>query len=512
MATKSTKSTAKAAAPALVSAPIGAIASTSKGTGTANTGNNYTNTGASLSQKAAAGLAAALAPFGGPQYGMASGAFNGTGNATNGNAANASLGAMLSLSDQLQALYNSVPALKNDYVRPAYMDVIDPRLRTAMELADQFGINYDKNAIMSAYQNAVNKEYAVRYGQQANTEANYYDNIAALQNTTLDSLRQQQSQAIQAGTNRGMAAANQLSAVLGVSQAAMQSANEIAQSRSLLAKEQGAAEAQAAVDGMKYYDTLGTQLGDVAKQIYSYDVQQQAAQLAYNQGINTDYAGVMAQNQAAQAAIAQALAQGAAGITSNYTSTLGALEQARIAAAAQQAVAQANAAASKYAADTAAASSKYAADKNATAYANYSSGYTPYSATAYTPTGATGAANGASDAYLKQVLNMGANGAPSAVVQEAINTGLSSGVITNADLNKPWYINEVEGQVSNLRNTIPMPSSVTNSLTAPSLANAIAGVVPKPKTTTTTPKATTVPKASTAATGGAGGKTTAQKY
>lgn len=292
-----------------------------------------------------------------------------------GNASNASIDAMLSAQDQLKLLYAAVPALQNDYKRPDYVDVIDPTMKSAKELADLYGLTYDKDAIASIFNSAVEKEYDTRYAQQGISENNYYDQMASLQNTALDSIRQQQSQAIQTGANKGMQAANQLSAILGISQQAGENATQLAQSRGLLAKEHGAAQAKAAQDAMSYYDQMGLSLGEIAKQLYSYDVQQQAAQLGYNQGINTDYAGVMAQYLAAQSAIGQALGQGASSILGTYTSTLGNLESSRLQAAAQEAVARMNAEATKYAAAQQAAAAaqqaaatKYAADQNSKYY------------------------------------------------------------------------------------------------------------------------------------------------
>ena len=281
---------------------------------------------------------------------------------------------------QIDQLMDLIPDIANSYTQPAYTDVTDPALKTASELADLFGLTYDKDAINKIFNDAVAQQFATRYLQQGVTENNYYDQMAALQNTSLDTLRQQQSQAIMNGASKGMQAANQLSAVLGTSQTAAQTASALAQTRGQLATEQGAAQAKAIQDAMSYYDQMGMGLGELSKQLYSYDVQQQAAQLGYNQGINTDAAGVAAQNTAAQATLDSALAQSIANIyggqnsaaASNYSADQNYKSNVYTAnsnAGASKYAADSNAAASNYAANTSANASRYAADKNATTYA-----------------------------------------------------------------------------------------------------------------------------------------------
>ena len=67
----------------------------------------------------------------------------------------------------------------------------------------------------------------------------------------------------------------------------------------------------------------GTILGD-----FSDEIQQKTAELAYNQGINTDYAGYMASRYTADANLAAALAGTGAGVYNNNQSAIAALEAA----------------------------------------------------------------------------------------------------------------------------------------------------------------------------------------
>ena len=90
-----------------------------------------------------------------------------------------------------------------------------------------------------------------------------------LQSTLAESLAQQQSQAIQTGTNRGMQAANALSSVLGVSQQFAGGAGQLAQQRAQLGKDYAQQQAQAGVNAMNQSTDVAKYLADISKNIYS---------------------------------------------------------------------------------------------------------------------------------------------------------------------------------------------------------------------------------------------------
>jgi hypothetical protein len=171
----------------------------------------------------------------------------------------------------IDELYNTLmdsaqASLDNPYIRPEYTNVITPRLRTAQELANIYGIDYNKDNINAKFNNAVADAYKQRYADQTLSDNTYYNNLAALNDTAQSNARTANGAAIASGASKGMQAANQLAAMLGISQQSADGATELAQTRSKLAGERTAAQSQAAVDALKYYDTLGTQLGGMARQ------------------------------------------------------------------------------------------------------------------------------------------------------------------------------------------------------------------------------------------------------
>jgi hypothetical protein len=256
------------------------------------------------------------------------------------------------------------------YTQQQLMDVTNPVLKSAQELANLYGFDYNQQNIYDTYKKSLDAGYAARYNQQAQTDATYYDNAAVAQNTLTDTLRQQQSQAILSGASKGMQAANALSAVLGTSQQFAANATQLAKDREQIGKEYATDYTNMGVKALDTYNALGNQLADISKNLYSSDTSRYVGQLDYNSAVNTANAQMAAQSMAAKAQYESAVANDVASIYQQYytgqISLATAQKQAQasiqaakvygadaasITAAANKAVAASNYAATKYSTD-----------------------------------------------------------------------------------------------------------------------------------------------------------------
>ena len=229
-----------------------------------------------------------------------------------------------------------------DYTPIATISAKRPELMSAAKLAKLYGLDYDYENMYNTLMKSVDRGYDVRYADQGIAEGKYYDNAATAQNTLLDTLRQQQSQAILAGTNRGMQAANALSSMLGVSQEFAQAATQLAQDRGKLAKEYAAAQASAGKSALDMYNAMGADLGELSKSIYSSDASNYAAELGYNSDVNAANASLAAEKMRSTSNMQAALASNLTSVWNQYLSGQISLQAAQIAADAQIEAARVN--------------------------------------------------------------------------------------------------------------------------------------------------------------------------
>lgn len=232
------------------------------------------------------------------------------------------------LEDTLNSVYNTAPKVTNGYDRPGYTDVVNSNIRGVNDLSKTLGVNftYDRNEIEKIYQDATLA--ALKMEQNSGAERQYYNNLANAQNTALDTIRQQYGTALAAGANKGMQAANMLSAILGTTQTANEEATNLAAARQELTNKYAQQMRQDTVDALNYSNDMSNTIGSLAHQLYNDEIQQKTAELSYNQGINTDYAGYMASKYTADANLISALAGVGAGVYNNEQSAIAALQAA----------------------------------------------------------------------------------------------------------------------------------------------------------------------------------------
>lgn len=162
---------------------------------------------------------------------------------------------------------------------PAYVPVA-PELR-GLTLGDLYGINYDEEAIRSKFDEATRAEFATRNKEHQMTENAFYNNLYGTQAAALDTIRRNTSQAIATGASRGMQAANELSAILGLTQEGVMGSTDLAQKRNLLKDEEAAAYARNAREALEISNALRQQIGALDAQNYAADIQYRIGEMDY---------------------------------------------------------------------------------------------------------------------------------------------------------------------------------------------------------------------------------------
>ena len=247
-----------------------------------------------------------------------------------------------------------------DVVKPEYMQAVtptSPELRTLEDLASTYGITYDYDSIYKILNDSVEKQYDTIYQRQKQNEDKYYDNAVAAQNTLLDTLSRDRSNAVSAGVSKGMQAANALGAMLGVSQQFADNATALSQERSNTAKDYGASLAKAMVDAEATSNERKNAIMEIAKMLYGYDSEQYVANMDNYNTVLTNNAALQQAYMNNRTALQNALASIFGGVAANKITGDTNVQSSTLAAEAQKAAAQ-------YAADQNYAANKYVADIN----------------------------------------------------------------------------------------------------------------------------------------------------
>ena len=99
----------------------------------------------------------------------------------------------------------------------------------------------DEQAILDKYNAATAAQYAIQRDQNRLAENQFYNQMYNTQKTAMDTIRQSNAAAVSTGASRGVQAAQELSALLGLQQESVAGATEIAQARRQTAQEETAA-------------------------------------------------------------------------------------------------------------------------------------------------------------------------------------------------------------------------------------------------------------------------------
>ena len=168
-------------------------------------------------------------------------------------------------------------------------------------MGDLYGINYDQDYIRKLLDDATAAEYNAKRQEFAATEHGYYNQLYDAQNTALDTIRASNSAAVASGASKGMAAAQQLAAILGLQQESVGAATDLANQRNELAAQDAAAYSENANTALNTSNNLKQAIQNADLTKYGYDTQNYVGELDYNAALRATIAEIIQSQNAAAA-------------------------------------------------------------------------------------------------------------------------------------------------------------------------------------------------------------------
>ena len=162
---------------------------------------------------------------------------------------------------------------------------------TGKELSDRFGFATSRDEINKIFQDAIDQGLAVGKDTYDLASSRFYENIAAQYEALQRQLMQNNAQAVNTGASQGVAAANQLSLLLGASQQGMDAATYVLDEGYTLAKQSYADKVAAEKESLDYYNNLMNMVMQGAGVFDNNDAMKLAATLPYAMGDNSYSSG-----------------------------------------------------------------------------------------------------------------------------------------------------------------------------------------------------------------------------
>lgn len=173
----------------------------------------------------------------------------------------------------------------------------------AASLAAQYGnIDYDRQGIEDVFQKSVDATGAMKQKEYERSANQYYNRQAQSQNAYLGAMRKANAQAVSSGAARGMQSANELSALLGISQQTSLDNTTLAQDQRGLIDKLAADKAAATQKALEYANATKMGLGTLDANLYATDAQKYAAELGAKSQVDSANTAASAQEVAAQQA------------------------------------------------------------------------------------------------------------------------------------------------------------------------------------------------------------------
>ena len=193
-----------------------------------------------------------------------------------------------------------------------------PSVKKYVDYAQQ---QIDEQAIADKFNAATAAQYAVQREQNRQAENQFYNQMYNTQQTAMDTIRKSNAAAVSTGASRGVQAANELSAILGLEQESVAGATELAQANRQTAQEETAAVLENVLKAYQQAVTERQQLVQQGIESASVDVQQDANQVQ-REANELQKQQIQSQTQQTQSDIAGALVSAAENGTSKYLSAL----------------------------------------------------------------------------------------------------------------------------------------------------------------------------------------------
>ena len=170
-----------------------------------------------------------------------------------------------------------------------------------LELGDKYDIQYNQDYILDLLDKATAAEYNSKRQEFAATENKFYNELYDTQASALDAIRASNNAAVATGATKGMAAAQQLAAILGLEQSSVESATDLANKRNELAAKEAEAYAKNANTALDTSNTLKNAIAEAALNKYGYDTQGYVGALEYNAALQSVLGEIIQSQNAASA-------------------------------------------------------------------------------------------------------------------------------------------------------------------------------------------------------------------
>lgn len=189
----------------------------------------------------------------------------------------------------------------SQYIALNNQSVQRPTLMSGDALAGMYNINTDMDYIRSIFDDTTAAQYNMLRREYDNTANQYYNQMGAAGMTAMDAIRRSNASAVATGASRGLMAAEELSAALGLQQEMNPVATELTQQRNLLNNKEAAAYMQNAQTAYEASSSLQQFLASLANNIYAADVQYGVGQLDAEARINAAAQALFGEQYAADA-------------------------------------------------------------------------------------------------------------------------------------------------------------------------------------------------------------------
>ena len=155
-----------------------------------------------------------------------------------------------------------------------------PRVKEYVDYAKQ---QVDEQAILDKYNAATIAQFNAQREQNRIAENQFYNQMYNTQRTAMDTIRKANASAVTTGASRGVQAANELSALLGLEQESVASATELAQANRQTAQEETAAVLENVLNAYQQASQERSQLVTQAIEAASLDATEAQARAAEQQ-------------------------------------------------------------------------------------------------------------------------------------------------------------------------------------------------------------------------------------
>lgn len=152
-----------------------------------------------------------------------------------------------------------------------------PSVKKYVDYAQQ---QVDEQAILDKYNAATLAQFNIQREQNRQAENQFYNQMYNTQKTAMDTIRQANAAAVSSGASRGVQAANELSALLGLQSESIASATELAQANRQTAQEETAAVLENVLNAYQQATQERSQLVSQGIEAASVDAQEAANEIA----------------------------------------------------------------------------------------------------------------------------------------------------------------------------------------------------------------------------------------